>query len=257
MHGLSTFMSRTALLWRLLIISSNQRPLCSIQTIIKPCSSHVVSFEYVAFQVTHTCDGCHPQLFHHDGPSAKVRPGGRLVLSGDCEASALEHCGLVARHRHRTFRQVERFLVPLRETRVQKGVKPFGGPEVTYGSLIAQCEKGQLKILRTTEPSCPSRVWFMLRLEPPPPPAAAPPPLPPSTPPEVFASFPGAPAAPPPPAESSFRTCRTCQQSLVLHQRTSMFLRPISAVQGMYGEQPKSRGPWGSRGGRLPSLSCD
>lgn len=50
-----TFMSLTALLWRLLIISSNQRPLCSIHTIISPCSSQVVSFEYVAFQVTHTC----------------------------------------------------------------------------------------------------------------------------------------------------------------------------------------------------------
>ena len=49
-----TFMSLTALLWRLLIISSNQRPLCSIHTMISPCSSHVVSFEYVAFQVTHT-----------------------------------------------------------------------------------------------------------------------------------------------------------------------------------------------------------
>lgn len=51
----NTFMSLTALLWRLLIISSNQRPLCSIHTMMSPCSSQVVSFEYVAFQVTHTC----------------------------------------------------------------------------------------------------------------------------------------------------------------------------------------------------------
>jgi len=49
-------MSLTALLCRLLIISSNQRPLCSIHTMISPCSSQVVSFEYVAFQVTHTCE---------------------------------------------------------------------------------------------------------------------------------------------------------------------------------------------------------
>mmetsp|Transcript_19409 Transcript_19409/g.50955 ORF Transcript_19409/g.50955 Transcript_19409/m.50955 type:complete len:242 (-) Transcript_19409:408-1133(-) len=48
------FISFTTDLLRLLIISSNHIPLCSIHTIMSPLSSEVVSFRYSAFQVTHT-----------------------------------------------------------------------------------------------------------------------------------------------------------------------------------------------------------